>query len=280
VLDLILLVVVIVAVATVAWKWYRVLQPPARAPERWSESLRPESGAVVLCLGDSITHGHLGSDWTDLLARRGLCVVNGGINGELAWNVVQRVDRALTCRPDVVTVLIGANDAMAAHDEASARRYMKMSKLPRTPDLEWFEENLRELVHRLQQGSQARIALMTLAPIGEDRQAPIADLVGQCNTIIARVAEDLGVELLPLHDRLLALLTASPGAPRHVYAPGMRNMLRMVTAGVLHYILAMSWDRIAERRGLALTIDLVHLNDRAGAVVADLVEGFALEQER
>ena len=279
-LDLILLVVVIVAVATVAWKWYRVLQPPARAPERWSESLRPESGPVVLCLGDSITHGHLGSDWTDLLARRGLSVVNGGINGELAWNLVQRVDRALACRPDVVTILIGANDAMAAHDEASARRYIKMSKLPRLPDLKWFEENLRELVRRLQERSQARIALMTLAPIGEDRQAPIADLVGQCNTIIARVAEDLGVELLPLHDRLLALLAGSPGAPQHVYAPGMRNMIRMVTAGVLHYILTMSWDRIADRRGLTLTIDLVHLNDRAGTIVADLVQGFALEEGR
>ena len=54
----------------------------------------------------------------------------------------------------------------------------------------------------------------------------------------------------------------------------------MVTAGVLHYILAMSWDRIADRRGMALTIDLVHLNDRAGAVVANLVEGFALEEGR
>jgi lysophospholipase L1-like esterase len=234
----------------------------------------------VLCLGDSITHGHLGSDWTDLLAKRGLSVVNGGINGELAWNVVQRVDRALACRPDVVTVLIGANDAMAAHDEASGRRYVKLSSLPRLPDLKWFEENLRELVRRLREGSQARIALMTLAPIGEDRQAPIADLVGQCNTIVARVAEDLGVELLPLHDRLLALLAASPGAPQHVYAPGMRGMIRMVTAGVLHYILAMSWDRIADRRGLTLTIDLVHLNDRAGTVVADLVQGFALEEGR
>ena len=250
-LDLILLVVVVVAAATVAWKWYRVLQPPARAPERWSESLRPESGPVVLCLGDSITHGHLGSDWTDLLARRGLCVVNGGINGELAWNVVQRVDRALACRPDVVTVLIGANDAMAAHDEASARRYVRMSKLPRPPDLKWFEENLRELVRRLRERSQARIALMTLAPIGEDRHAPIAALIEECNTIIARVAKDLDVELLPLHDRLLALLAESPGAPQHGYVPGMRSMIRMVAAGVLHYLLGMSWDRIADRRGLA-----------------------------
>jgi len=212
-----------------------------------------------------------------LLVSRGLTVVNGGINSELAWNVVQRVNRALACRPDVVTVLIGANDALAAHDEASGRRYVRMVNLPRQPDLEWFEENLRELVRRLRERSQARIALMTLAPIGEDPEAPIATLIGACNAIIARVAEDLDVELLPLHDRLLALLAESPGAPQHRYVPGTRSMMRMVGAGVLHYILGMSWDRIADRRGMAATIDLVHLNDRAGTVVADLVEGFALE---
>ena len=51
----------------------------------------------------------------------------------------------------------------------------------------------------------------------------------------------------------------------------------MVGAGALHYLLGMSWDRIAERRGLTLTVDLVHLNDCAGRVVAELVEEFALE---
>jgi lysophospholipase L1-like esterase len=274
-LILTLVVLVLALAATVAWKWYRVLQPPVRAPERWTESLRPESDPVLLCLGDSITHGHLGSDWTGLLAGRGICVVNGGINGELAWNLVQRVDRALACRPDVVTILIGANDAMAAHDEASARRYVKLVDLPRPPDLEWFEENLRELVRHLQEKSQARIALMTLAPIGEDPGAPIADLIGKCNAVIARAAEDMDVELLPLHDHLMALLPQHPEATRHVYVPGARSTIRMVGAGALHYLLGTSWDRIAARRGLTLTVDLVHLNDRAGAVVADLVEGFA-----
>jgi lysophospholipase L1-like esterase len=272
-----LLALVLVVAATVAWKWYRVMQPPARAPERWSESLRPKSGPVVLCLGDSITHGHLGSDWTGSLEGRGLSVVNGGINGELAWNLVQRVDRALACRPDVVTILIGANDALAAHDEASGRHYVRLANLPRLPDLEWFEDNLRELVRQLRERSEARIALMTLAPIGEDPGAPIAALIGECNAVIARTAEDLDVELLPLHDRLAALLAESPGAPRQSYVPGMRSTIKMVGAGVLHFIVGMSWDRIADRRGLTLTVDLVHLNDRAGAVVADLVEEFALK---
>jgi len=213
-----------------------------------------------------------------LLADHGLTVVNGGINGELAWNVVQRLDRALACRPDVVTVLIGANDAMGAHDEASGRRYLKMVELPRLPDVEWFEENLRVLVRQLRERSEARIALMTLAPIGENPRSPIAALVDQCNAIIARVAEELDVDLLPLHDRLVELLAEGSGAQRHRYAPGARGRIRMVSAGVLHYLLGMSWDRIADRRGLALTVDLVHLNDRAGTVVADLVEGFALEE--
>jgi lysophospholipase L1-like esterase len=270
-----LVALVLVLATTVAWRWYRVLQPPALAPERWSESLRPKTGPVVLCLGDSITHGHLGSDWTGLLVARGVCVVNGGINGELAWNLVQRVDRALACRPDVVTILIGANDAMAAHDEPSARHYVKLAKLPRPPDLEWFEENLRELVRHLQEKSEARIALMTLAPIGEDPRAPIAALIGKCNTVIARVAGDLDVELLPLHDRLMALLAQRSEVTRPLYVSGIKSTIRMLGAGVLHYLLGMSWDRIATRRRLALTVDLVHLNDRAGAVVADLVEEFA-----
>ncbi len=270
-----LVALLLAAAALVAWKWRKVMQPPARAPERWSESLRPESGPVVLCLGDSITHGHLGSDWTELLAERGMTVVNGGINGELAWNVVQRVDRTLGCRPDAVAVLIGANDAMAAHDEASGRRYMKMVDLPRLPDLEWFEENLRELVRCLREGSQARIALLTLAPIAEDDSAPIALLVAECNAIIARVARDLGVELLPLHDRLTALLGPSQGDPKLCYRPGIRSRILMIGAGILYFLAGMSWDQIAARRGMSLTVDLVHLNDRAGAVVAELVEGFA-----
>jgi hypothetical protein len=120
---------------------------------------------------------------------------------------------------------------------------------------------------------------MTLAPIGEDPRAPIATLVDECNTIIARVAEDLDAELLPLHDRLVALLAESSGARPHDYVPGTRSMIRMVSAGALHYLLGVSWDRIAARRELTLTVDLVHLNDRAGTVVADLVEGFALQGE-
>jgi hypothetical protein len=119
---------------------------------------------------------------------------------------------------------------------------------------------------------------MTMAPIGEDPGAPIATLVGKCNTIIARVAEDLDAELLPLHDRLVALLAESARTRRHRYLPGTRSTLRMVRAGALHYLLGMSWDRIAARSGMTLTVDLVHLNDLAGAVVAELVEGFALER--
>jgi len=168
---------------------------------------------------------------------------------------------------------------MAAHDEASGRRYMKMVDLPRLPDLEWFEENLRELVRCLREGSQARIALMTLAPIGEDSSARIAALVAECNAIIARVAEDLDVGLLPLHDQLTALLASREGLPRHTYRPGIRGRTQMVGAGALHYLAGMSWDQIAARRGMSATVDLVHLNDRAGAVVAELVEGFARKEQ-
>jgi hypothetical protein len=177
-----------------------------------------------------------------------------------------------------VTILIGANDAMGSFDAGSARRYVKAKGIPRLPDLAWYEANLRTLLRELREKSQARIALLTLAPIGEDPTAPIAQVVGECNAIIARVAGEFGASVLPLDDRMAALL-ADAARERSLYVPGLRSRWLMISAGLLHYLLGMSWDRIAARRGLTLTIDQIHLSDRAGAVVADLVEGFAHEAQ-
>jgi hypothetical protein len=46
----------------------------------------------------------------------------------------------------------------------------------------------------------------------------------------------------------------------------------MVRAILSHHILRRSWDDISGRNGLAVLTDHIHLNDRAAAVVADLIE--------
>ena len=37
-----------------------------------------------------------------------------GMNGDLAWNVNERIDKIIKCDPDLVFLLIGSNDAMGS----------------------------------------------------------------------------------------------------------------------------------------------------------------------
>ena len=52
---------------------------------------------VVVCCGDSITHGRIGYDWVSELAAgdKSKLFINAGINGDLAWNLFQRLDEII-----------------------------------------------------------------------------------------------------------------------------------------------------------------------------------------
>jgi hypothetical protein len=52
------------------------------------------SKPVVVCCGDSITHGHIGYDWVSSLRYIDKCkmYVNAGINADLTWNLYQRIE--------------------------------------------------------------------------------------------------------------------------------------------------------------------------------------------
>ena len=46
---------------------------------------------VVVCCGDSITHGHIGYDWVSSLRNsdHSKIYINAGINADLTWNLNQ-----------------------------------------------------------------------------------------------------------------------------------------------------------------------------------------------
>ncbi|HEU5069942.1 MAG TPA: SGNH/GDSL hydrolase family protein [Verrucomicrobiae bacterium] len=93
--------------------------------------LAPESGAAVVCLGDSITDGKGSTEgknrrWPDLLARRlrenqktaGLGVLNQGIGGNCLWRggigqtALQRLERDVLAQPGIRWLIVfeGIND--------------------------------------------------------------------------------------------------------------------------------------------------------------------------
>jgi lysophospholipase L1-like esterase len=260
----------------------RALAPwraPADAPAAFLKHGRaPGTHTLVVCAGDSITHGVMSASYGDLLRDHrggdGYEFVNAGINGNLAWNVLQRLDGVIACRPDAVTLLVGTNDVLATLGPPWESTYRRQQHIPVTPTLAWYRENVREIIHRLGAETGARLAILDLPPLGEDVHSEINGLVREYNEALREVAAEAGVEVLPLHDRLVALLPDNHTPPPF---EGRRNLMGSALARRL--VLRRSWDEVSEAHGLALLTDHVHLNNRSAAVVPELIAGWLAAPE-
>jgi lysophospholipase L1-like esterase len=137
-----------------------------------AQNVKPDE-TVIACLGSSSTSGNgQAFDWIGELRRKpqnehyDFC--NFGVGGDLAYNALQRLPAVIECRPGFVVVWIGANDVLALVS-AKVRRIFRIWKhLPAAPSREWFLENVSIVVSRLKGETSARIALCSLAPLGED----------------------------------------------------------------------------------------------------------------
>src|SRR5262249_60749157 len=100
--------------------------------------------------------------------------VNFGVGGDLSFNVVRRLRRVIDLQPDRVIVLIGTNDILASVFP-NFRRVVRVWKgLPCEPTVQRFQEILSLITRRLRRETDARIALTSLAPVGEDPHSPHA----------------------------------------------------------------------------------------------------------
>ncbi|MBN6041115.1 GDSL-type esterase/lipase family protein [Amycolatopsis sp. 195334CR] len=207
---------------------------------------------AVVGAGASMTQGTLGGDWIGALRGRpefaGHEFVNAGHNGDTAADLLARLDAdVLACRPAAVLVLVGTNDVRAG-----------------TP-LEQYRADLTAIADRLRTGTTARIALLSLPPLGEDLTTGINQSLAGYNAVIQETATRTGVDYLPVHERLLELL-----GPREDRVPYDFSFPLALTVATRHYVLGQTWDDIARDGGRALLIDHVHLNDRGAARLTDV----------
>ena len=259
------LLLVVMVLGYVLWSSSRL---PALRPET---AARPSDGApVVALLGDSLTHGRVGAPWVEQLAlpdEPNTLFVNGGINGELAWNVLQRLDPVVALQPAAVTLLVGTNDALGTLSDTAAERYSRTNNLPERPSLEGYEANLRAIVDRLQRDTEARIALLSIPPISEVPGSEAWQRAEAINAIIRRVAEEAAVAYLPLHECFVRELDNVAHTP----TPYSEDLRSIVTASARYYLTPASWNDIAESRGMHLLTDHIHWNERGAAITAKLV---------
>lgn len=253
---------------------------PANNPVAFQQQARDPHKKVLVCIGDSITHGTVSVNYVDMLSSRlapqGIAVVNAGINSELAYNVVQRLDAIVACRPDYITILIGTNDANATLSPNIARRQIKEMQLPQSPTREWYRENLMKICTELSTRTHAQIALLSLPPIGERLDQPGFAASESYSRVIQKVAAAQHLAYLPLHEDMTALLRSRNSNPRYAYHDDERLMYLAVAR---HYLLGQSYDEISRANGFLLLTDHLHLNSTGAGMAAYLIEKFVAKRD-
>ncbi|HEY9160807.1 MAG TPA: GDSL-type esterase/lipase family protein [Desulfomonilia bacterium] len=278
--KILIVIVIFLALAFGVYKYgyYRAQALPENNPREFVKNGGKHQGQKVLvCIGDSITHGRVSYDYVKLirdnLAPKGIEVVNAGINSETAWNVLNRINDIIACNPDYITILIGTNDANGAFSPVVAEKQAKEVGLPQAPDEAWFRENLTKLCEILKSQTKARIALLSIPPIGEEPEHPAFKQAQKFSAIIRDVAQKEGVTYIPLNEKLTDMLIASGRRPRFSYSP---DDFLMYSAIARHILLGQDFDKISEINGQYLLTDHLHLNGRAAGITAGLIENFVL----
>ena len=251
--------------------------PKGRA-EEYLQSQDSTNKKIIACIGDSLTHGNIGQSWVDYLREEfpNYVFLNEGINGNTAWQVLKRLDPILQCKPDLIILMIGTNDALGSFDIDSGLRYKKNNNLPEVPSFEKYTEQLLELIDKL--GISSKIAICTLPPIGENKDSPVNKHLKKFNDFIKVVADDKNLSLLAVSDSLWLEIQSRSYELRSDYNPRAFPLVKRVFGGIFHYyLLKQSWNDIAKAKGQWILFDQIHLNERGAEIVFKLAKKFISE---
>ena len=229
---------------------------------------------VVVCCGDSITHGHIGYDWVSSLRNidKSKVYINAGINADLTWNLNQRIDDIIKHHPDYVTILIGTNDAIGSQNIKHIQDYYVSTKgLPRLPHIDWYASELENFIIDIQSKTNAKIAISTLSWLGEQSEAEIIKVVRSHNNIIRDLSAKYNLKLIDLFKEFDQIIDTNNSIP---YTTTEWRRLRGLRAVILHYVFGWSWNRIGRKYKLKLLCDHIHLNEKAGVMLEELMKDF------
>ena len=229
---------------------------------------------VVVCCGDSITHGHIGYDWVSSLRDKddSKIYINAGINADLTWNLNQRLDDIIKHNPDYITILIGTNDAIGSQPVKLIQDYYIQTKnLPQVPSIEWFEEQIEIFVKEVKENTSAKIAITTLPWLGEQKDASIINVIKNHNKIIKRIAVQYDLFILDLFSKFKEQIASNDSIP---YTTSELRRLRGLRAVILYYIFGWSWTKIGKKYKLKLLCDHIHLNEKGGDLMEQLAKEF------
>lgn len=231
---------------------------------------------TVVCLGDSITRGQVSASYVDMLAEQmgadGFQFVNGGVNNDLAYNVLQRLDDFIELKPQFVTLLVGTNDILARHTPYKGLGLRILKRLPQKADFGWYTANLREIVRRIKLWTQAKIGLLSIPVIGEDLSSPAIEVVKKYNVAVRQIAVQEKISYLPVFERQVQYLKTTRTKPEgRAYVHFMLMTGELLAARGLFHV---DYETFSRRKGYHLVTDGVHFNQQGARLIAEEIENW------
>ncbi|WP_337043283.1 SGNH/GDSL hydrolase family protein [Emticicia sp. 17c] len=263
-------------VAVYLWLWKKITSEiPASYPSQANRQKIDTSKKILVCLGDSNTHGLVSYNWVSDLERMypDWQVFNAGINSDLTYTLLQRLEDVIACKPDFVTILIGTNDINATMSEQLEKSYKQMGRITKDtfPDFDGFRRNYTEIIQRIKNETHAKIALISLPVMGEDLTHTANQKADEYSEFIRELAYHENLSYLPLREKQKDFLQAHPQPLKHRFEETMKLFISSL---IYHFVLGKNWDYTSQKHGYQLTPDNLHMNSTAGQMIRDLVKNF------
>lgn len=224
----------------------------------------PRMTRTLVCFGDSYTEGRIGASYVELLrAALGpeVHIVNAGVDGDTTLNLARRIDRdVLPHHPDVLLLLVGANDLASAYGGIVQKLYYRtLKRLPFGLPPARYAAAYRLLLDALRAKLAIPIVLCTPSAFGETLDAPQQLMLDRYAEIVRAFGREYGMQVIDLRDafrRRIAALERRDDDPYYI--------LRTVSDTVLVRRGWATYEDLAARRGWRLLVDGAHLS-QAGA---------------
>jgi lysophospholipase L1-like esterase len=232
------------------------------------------SKTVVVCFGDSNTHGNVSYNWVnDLMAQMpDYQFINAGRNSDLTYTLLNRIDDVIACKPDFINILIGTNDVNSTMDIKFEKRYQKLKRIDNntSPNFESFCKNYTEIIEILKTKTQAKISVMSLPVMGEDLDHEANLRADKYSEFIKKLADNQSLIYLPVRESQKEYIKKHQQKPlKHRFEETYKLLNYSV---IQHEILGKSWDAITTKHGFLLSPDNLHQNSVAGGMIGDLLK--------
>jgi len=249
---------------------------PKDNPFNYVKDLKREVNPIkkkrIVFIGNSLTHGNISVNYIKMIKEKlgnSFDYINAGMNAELAYNILLRLDSIIACKPDFVTILIGTNDASRELSPYQDKRSMKKLNLPQNPNKSWFIENMRKIIKKLIEETDAKIALCSIPIISEDPSSEIFKQSIEYSKTIKEIAKNKEITYLPFNEKMIDYLQKNPSNPKYSYEKRLVEI-----AAVKHFLLRKSFDEISEEYGFSLLVDHIHINSEGAKIITNLIIDF------